>query len=403
MASTACWCNAGGEADSPGACPGLVHLRQGNATFRLANVGEAVDLARGAYSPERSRDACLELAARGPRPCQGSQCRRERGGIFPASPWPSPTRWMGKRLGDCACAPTPAAIGAYVQRAPADPATATPAPTTRRSAGWRSAWTVAGGASGGRWYAGGLLSYTYADRTYPGDGGGKVRACTSAATPAYVGDGGYYLETPWRLGRYDQQYNIAGTDGGRVTADYRTSGAMVARRRAPVRAAQRLVRRTAGRGHAVAHVKGAIAPAMACARQGGRQHRHAGPPGLALRPPHRSWPAATSCSPTPGSAGRRSSKARVMCAPMALAMPAQAATAAWNWARASTPRWARAQPLCFVRVRGGRPDQHSVVVPRRLPLQLLSELNEKPRQANLAGFSVKRRGKPRRFRPGRRD
>ena len=128
-----------------------------------------------------SEDACLELAARGPGPVGGVQCRRERSGSFQHRL--AESNALDKRLGELrlrADAGGPwARTFSERQQISNRHARAYDQTVSGLEIGLDRGWS----ASGGRWYAGGLLGYTYADRTYPGDGGGKVRACTSAATP----------------------------------------------------------------------------------------------------------------------------------------------------------------------------------------------------------------------------
>lgn len=217
--------NAGGEADSRGTRLGLVHTQgQGNATFRLANVGEAVDLGTWRYSLAEDPKTHVWSLQRAGQALSGAANAAVNAADL-SSIALAESNALDKRLGELrlrADAGGPwARTFSERQQISNRHARAYDQTVSGLEIGLDRGWS----ASGGRWYAGGLLGYTYADRTYPGDGGGKVKGLHVGGYAAYVGDGGYYLDTVLRLGRYDQQYNIAGTDGGRVTADYRTSGA----------------------------------------------------------------------------------------------------------------------------------------------------------------------------------
>ncbi|WP_439810966.1 autotransporter outer membrane beta-barrel domain-containing protein [Bordetella bronchiseptica] len=217
--------NAGGEADSQGARLGLVHTQgQGNATFRLANAGEAVDLGTWRYDLVEDPQTRVWSLQRAGQALSGAANAAMNAADL-SSIALAESNALDKRLGELrlrADAGGPwARTFSERQQISNRHARAYDQTVSGLEIGLDRGWS----APGGRWYAGGLLGYTYADRTYPGDGGGKVKGVHVGGYAAYVGDSGYYLDTVLRLGRYDQQYNIAATDGGRVTADYRARGA----------------------------------------------------------------------------------------------------------------------------------------------------------------------------------
>lgn len=217
--------NAGGEADSQGARLGLVHTQgQGNASFRLANAGEAVDLGTWRYDLVEDPQTRVWSLQRAGQTLSGAANAAMNAADL-SSIALAESNALDKRLGELrlrADAGGPwARTFSERQQISNRHARAYDQTVSGLEIGLDRGWS----ASGGRWYAGGLLGYTYADRTYPGDGGGKVKGVHVGGYAAYVGDSGYYLDTVLRLGRYDQQYNIAATDGGRVTADYRAHGA----------------------------------------------------------------------------------------------------------------------------------------------------------------------------------
>lgn len=80
-------------------------------------------------------------------------------------------------------------------------------------------------ASQGRWYLGGLMGYSHAQRKFEDEGRGGTDSYHIGGYATYIADSGWYLDAVAKVNRMKHDFKVQATDGANVEGGYRNRGA----------------------------------------------------------------------------------------------------------------------------------------------------------------------------------